>query len=248
MRKNRFSTRLSSGVFVVAIAATGEALITHGVSQAATTASTPEDTKTTTTTQLMAYPTSSATYGSPVTLTATISPATEGGVVHGMVQFMDGGTPLNSPATVIGNSASTTTSALEGGKHSLTAVFIAKDKVYDGSQTTPFMYTVTQRPTMLESSDGSVAVLSPSKVTFVAKLTDDRGVPLPEHPIDFKGGGQVCHGYTGQDGVVKCATGTITESQIAGIFGGYDVEFAGDNNYYRSTQHVSTKLGVASSK
>ncbi|MER6797623.1 Ig-like domain-containing protein [Amycolatopsis mediterranei] len=73
----------------------------------------------TTTTSLAVSPASPATQGSPVTLTATVTPASAGGTV----QFKDGAANLGSPVAVSGGTAALTTSALGTGSHSLTAVF-----------------------------------------------------------------------------------------------------------------------------
>lgn len=73
-------------------------------------------------------PVAPATFGSPVTLTANISPA-----AAGTVQFKDGGVDLGTPQTVTAGSATFTTSALGAGTHPITAVFVSTDPNFNSS-------------------------------------------------------------------------------------------------------------------
>jgi hypothetical protein len=77
--------------------------------------------QTTTTTTLSVSP-STATYGSAVKLTATVSPSS----AAGSVQFFDGTTVLTSVPVAAGV-ATYTTSTLAGGSHGLSAAFTATD-------------------------------------------------------------------------------------------------------------------------
>ena len=71
-----------------------------------------------TTTTLAASPSGTAAPGSPVTLTATVTPAG----ATGSVQFLDGAASLGT-ATVAGDHAQLVTAALPQGPHTLSAVF-----------------------------------------------------------------------------------------------------------------------------
>jgi hypothetical protein len=62
---------------------------------------------------------SASTYGSSVTLTATVSPAPTGGTV----QFYDNGVAIGSPVTVTSGMASYGTSVLWAGSHPITAAY-----------------------------------------------------------------------------------------------------------------------------
>ena len=103
---------------------------------------------TSTTTTLAASPASPQTAGAPVTLTATVSPA----AAAGTVTFYDGTTALGSPAAVSGGTASLTTTGLEVGTHSLTAVF---------TSTTPANYADS-------TSAVSTYVVNPAAATSTA--------------------------------------------------------------------------------
>jgi hypothetical protein len=72
-----------------------------------------------TSTSLSISPSSPQVVGTPLTLTATVTPA-----VSGTVQFGVGSTPLGAPVPVSGGIASLTTSSLPAGTDSVTATFV----------------------------------------------------------------------------------------------------------------------------
>lgn len=74
---------------------------------------------TATSTALTTSPASPVAYGTPVTLTVTIAPAT----APGTVQFKDGTTNLGNPVMVVNGTAVGSTSKLAVGTRSLTATF-----------------------------------------------------------------------------------------------------------------------------
>jgi hypothetical protein len=75
--------------------------------------------QTATTTTLNVTPSGPQDTGTSVTLEATVSPS-----AAGSVQFRDGSTDIGSPVTLSGGTASTSTSSLTAGAHTLHAVFI----------------------------------------------------------------------------------------------------------------------------
>jgi hypothetical protein len=84
-----------------------------------------EDTATTTT---LSVDNSNPTYGTQITLKATISPAD----ATGAVQFFDNGNALGAPVSVSSGQAQLQTSALTGGMHSVTATYVPAS-YYGGS-------------------------------------------------------------------------------------------------------------------
>ncbi|WP_033293987.1 Ig-like domain-containing protein [Amycolatopsis jejuensis] len=92
----------------------------------------------TTTTALSVSPASPVTAGAPVTLTATVTPASAGGTV----QFKDGAANLGNPVAVNNGTAALTTSALTAGSHSLTAVFTGGSPNVSGSTSSAVTYQV----------------------------------------------------------------------------------------------------------
>ncbi len=101
----------------------------------------PAPVLTSTTTTLAVSPTSPQVAGVTETLTATVNPS-----APGTVQFENGGVAIDSPVTVSGGTASTTTTALPVGTDSLSAVFSpAAFSAYSGSTGTASL-TVTTPP------------------------------------------------------------------------------------------------------
>ncbi len=76
------------------------------------------------TTTVLSSSSNPSTFNTPVTLTATVTPAS-GAPVAGKVAFMDGGTTLATVAVNGSGIATYATSALAPGSHSLSAVFTA---------------------------------------------------------------------------------------------------------------------------
>ena len=106
-----------------------------------------------TTTSLAISP-SPAAHGSPVTLTATVAPATTTGLPtpNGTVTFVDSGTPLATVTLDSGGQAALTTSALTVGVHHVTATYTpASPGPYATSQ-------VTQDVTITAAALVSIAV------------------------------------------------------------------------------------------
>ena len=89
-------------------------------------------------------PASPVALGTTVTLKATLTPT----AAAGSVQFFDGAATLGSPVTVSAGIAQTTTSALAGGAHSLSAKFTPADaSAYTQSTSSTVSYTVTSPAT-----------------------------------------------------------------------------------------------------
>ncbi|HEY6423395.1 MAG TPA: Ig-like domain-containing protein [Pseudonocardiaceae bacterium] len=98
----------------------------------------PNGGSTTTTTTLTPSPAGPVDPGTAVTLNAAVSPA-----AAGSVQFKDGASNIGTPVTVSSGAASTSTSALASGSHSLTAVFTPTDPTaFTGSTSPAVTYVV----------------------------------------------------------------------------------------------------------
>ena len=122
-----------------------------------------------TTTTLTASPPSPVQSGTPVTLTATISPS----AATGNVQFEANDNDLGGPVTVSGGKADLDTSTLPVGDDSLTAVFTATaDSGYTSSTSSAVSYTVTgiTTTTTLTASPPS-PVQSGTQVTLTATIS-----------------------------------------------------------------------------
>jgi LPXTG-motif cell wall-anchored protein len=125
---------------------------------------------TATTTTLTVTPTSPQTQGTPLTLKATVSPAS----AAGSVQFFDGATSLGT-AAVAGGVAQITNSTLAAGSHSLTATFTPTDSAAFGSSTSAAApYTITSVAVATTTTISALPVspvVSGTSVTFTATVS-----------------------------------------------------------------------------
>jgi Bacterial Ig-like domain (group 3) len=262
MHKNRLLIRLSSGAFVVAVAA-GAVLLTNGVSEAAPpVVSPPAVAPSTTTTMLSTSPQGSVTYGTRVTLTARVTPATVAGNVKFMDKTTDGATTELGTVAVNNGTASLPTETLKTGAHSLTAEFAPSNMVtYSGSKSDPVPFevsaptstgtTTARRGTILTQSAGSIALLSASEVKLSAKLTEaSTGKPLEGRLIDFMGGRRLlCQARTDANGVAQCfGPENLGPETVREVLAGYDAVFFGDEEYGPSSQHAPPGIDIAHSR
>ena len=108
-----------------------------------------------TTTTLAETPTSPQVGGTSVSLNATVSPST----ATGTVQFEEGSTPIGSPVTVSGGTASISTTTLPVGTDALSAVF---------TPTTPAAFVLGYGPSTGTSSFVVTQPPSPHALKFLA--------------------------------------------------------------------------------
>ena len=113
---------------------------------------------------------SPAAQGSPLTLTATVTPA----AATGTVQFKDGSTNVGTPAAVSNGTASTT-STLVVGSHQLTAVFTPTNAaLYTPSTSPPVPFVIsgaTATSTTLSASSAASPAVVGSSVALTAAVT-----------------------------------------------------------------------------
>ncbi len=135
-------------------------------------------------TTLTASPMSPLAQGSPVTLTATVTPA-----AAGMVQFKDGTANLGSPVAVSNGTAVGSAPMLAVGSHQLTAVFTPTDSTAFSSSTSAPVTVMVTAPTgamttstALSTSPAST-VAQGSPVTLTAMIT-----PAAAGTVQFKDG------------------------------------------------------------
>jgi hypothetical protein len=145
---------------------------------------------TSTTTTLTATPTSPQNAGTSITLNASVSPS-----AAGTVQFLDGATSIGSPVTVSGGSASTSTSTLSVGTHSLTAVFTPSNTtLFNGSTSAAVSYVVSSVPATPTTTALSVNPSTAPAFTAVAlhadvtKTSDSSALPSGAGTVTFLDG------------------------------------------------------------
>jgi hypothetical protein len=159
-------------------------------------------------------------FGAPVTLTATITPAS----ATGSVQFLDGATVLGT-AAVSGGSAALTTSSLGTGSHSIVAVY-SGDAQYAGSTSAALSQTVNKAATTV------VAGASPNPSTFGQSVTISASVTPAgaTGTVQFVDGGSVIGTTTLSGG-----TASITTSALGGGVHSITAVYGGDPSYLGST-------------
>jgi len=185
-----------------------------------------------TSTTLAASPVS-AKYGTPVTLTATVS-----GDAAGAVQFLDGSRVLGLSA-LAGGKATLVTDSLGAGSHALRATF-GGDKWHAGSSSGTVTVTITRAAVSLTAPKlsatkviwgASTAVLS----TTVTGLTEGSS-------ISFVSGKRTI--AVGQ--VAKTSSGTVAKAAVstsvpAGTYRNIKAVWSGDTNHTAATSPASSK-------
>jgi hypothetical protein len=89
----------------------------------------------------------SADYGTPVTLTATVSNIDSTSTPTGTVTFSDGSNPIGSPVVLAGGKASYHPASLAVGSHSITAVYAPDTTVFSSSTSAAMTETINLLPT-----------------------------------------------------------------------------------------------------
>jgi hypothetical protein len=208
--------------------------------------------KAATTNQLAVSP-SPATFGQPVTLSATLAVvAPAGGTPGGTVTFRDGSAVIGTARLNASGIATIQTSSLAVGNHTLTAVWFG-DSNHIGSDSAPVVETINPisnlTTTTLISSNPNPSTYGQT-VTFTALVAGSGGTPT----------GTV----TFLDGTTKIGTGTLVGGQvtfsdakltagshnITAVYGG-DSVFAGSTSTALqevvSKAHTATTLTVSPS-
>ena len=130
------------------------------------------------TTSTLTVTPATSTYGSPVTLTATVSPVTQHAksTPGGSVTFLNGASVLGTVA--LSNGVATfSTSALSGGSYNLTCAY-SGSSIYAPSNCSQVPITVHAAPTTLTILAAKNPAIFPAPVTFTIQLSVN-GHPAP---------------------------------------------------------------------
>lgn len=177
-----------------------------------------------------------ATYGSPLSVTATVTPTVTGyGIPGGTVSFREGSTTLaTAPVSGAHSTATVQISGLSGGNHAIVAVYNGAGP-FASSTSAPALATINPIATSLVADPSTVMFkgLVLNLGTFRATLSSPLG-PVAGAPVVFTiNGNTVCSTTTNASGVATCAG----QGQILNLLlsPGYVVTFAGNNNYAGSS-------------
>jgi hypothetical protein len=194
-----------------------------------------------TTTALTLSPTSVvAGSSSPVTLSATVAPASGSGTPTGTVTFFNGTTQLNQATLASGAATySYNASSLAVGSYPITATY-SGDTTYAGSTAAPVNLTVAalaSTTTALTVTPNSITAGSSSAVALAAKVTQTSGSGTPTGTVTFFNG-------TTQLNQATLASGTATYSYNASSLasGSYSITatYGGDTANAGSTSAPAT--------
>lgn len=179
------------------------------------------------------------TYGSPVSVTATVVPASgTHGAPTGSVRFLSDGEEVArvalSPQDDGSAVATAQLSGLTAGSHALKAVYV-ENATFGHSASPVVDLTVAKRATALEAQAAILKLTTPSMPLGQLRATLTAGdQPLSGVPVQFTIGTKVvCTSVTNQSGLASCNAGTQLVQLL--LAGGYDVTYAGDANHLSST-------------
>jgi hypothetical protein len=194
-----------------------------------------------TTTTALTSGTNPSVAGQPVTFTATITPATSGGVTPtGTVSFMDGTTQIGTGTLDSSGTATFTTSALDvsGTPHSITAVY-GGDANYATSTSSAVSQVVNQASTTTTLTSDVNPSAPGQTVTFTATVAAaSPGAGTPTGTVDFLDNGtQIGTGTLNASGVATFSSSTLTTGTHA-----ITAMYVGDENYTTSTSDAVSQV------
>ncbi|MFL6389602.1 MAG: Ig-like domain-containing protein, partial [Terriglobales bacterium] len=164
--------------------------------------------------------------GDTLTFTANLTPNS----ATGTVVFFDGSTPISGDVTLVGGSASFTTSSLPFGIHSITAQYTG-DATFNGSTSAAFLQTVNNPKansvTSVSLSAGTNPLVFGNSLTFMANVT----------PASATGTVVFFDGPTPISGNLTLSSGTVSLTIPALSAGTHSItaQYSGDANVNPST-------------
>ncbi len=222
------------------VVAVGNEIPGTGFIQSATFTVTPPANPIATTTALTAAP-GSTSFGAPVTLTATITPASTGSAAPtGAVDFFSGSTLLGN-GTVSNDVATLTTTALPVGTNSITAEYLG-DPNYAASTSKAVSVTITQATTTTAVSFSPAEPVLGQSATLTATLTPAATGPAsPTGTVEFFDGSTLLGSGTVSNDAATLATTALPLGTST-----ITAEYLGDTNYVASTSSAESVTVVQS--
>ena len=199
-----------------------------------------------TTLTLAQSPTGAISFGSSVTVTATITPAAGStGTPTGTVQFAVNGVAYGSPVTLANNMASISISGLNAGNNTVSATYGGDTNFASSTNATALTIVVTLAPTTttLTSNVSSTTPVAPgTSITFTATVQAAVLTSKPSGTVTFSEGGMTLGMAT-----VNATTGVATLTSTAFPAGTYAVVavYSGDTGFASSTSNTVTIANLA---
>ena len=186
----------------------------------------------TSTSTSLAASASSISQGSPVTLTATVKPASGSTAPTGSVTFYNGQTSLGT-ATLSGGVATLTTSALPAGTNSLTASYAGASAFSaSSSSAVDVMVNSSTASTTTTLAASATSVTQTSPVTLTATVKASTASAIPSGTVTFYNGTVSIGSVSLSGGVAALTTSSLpagTDS-ISAIYSGTDTLASSTSN------------------
>ena len=176
-------------------------------------------------------------FGQPVTLTATVTPASTGlGAATGTVTFKEGASTLGSATVTAGVATLTVPAALAVGSHLIKAEYVSADGNFQGSTSSELTQVVNVAATTTELAPPSVSAQFGQNVTLTATVAATApGAGVPD------GGTVTFNGAPAADSSdVGGGTATLTTNAFGVGTHSVTATFSGYSSYSGSTSAAST--------
>ena len=171
-------------------------------------------------------------YGQAVTFTATVT--SDEGTPAGSVQFTIDGTDVGSPVPLDANgNATLTTSALTGGTHTVTATYMAVDRI-STSGSVPGGQVVNRAATATSVSSSANPSTQGQAVTFTATVSSSAGTPAGT--VQFRIDGSDAGGPITLD---ASGVATFTTSGLSAGSHTVSADYSGNQNFAPSSGTLS---------
>ena len=188
-----------------------------------------------------------ATFGHPVTFTATVTGVAGAAAPTGTVSFSDGSTPLGTAtlSTTAGvTTATLTTTALAVGAHSITATYAGNADYKPSTTTTALSQTVDKATPTVGVSPSSGSITFGQAVTFKATVTGVAGATAPSGTVTFTDGSTQL-GTATLSTTAGVTTATLTTTTLAGGSNSITTTYQGDANYDSAASSTPAQVTVS---
>lgn len=137
-----------------------------------------------TTTTVTLNPTSPA-FNQPVVITATVTPNSGSATPTGTVIFYDNGTPISGPVTLVGGSASITTT-FGGGSHSITASYTPDSAAFNPSTSMPVTFTIGCTTTISNTTLNAPQTFTTPGLVCISNSTVNGAITVAHGALDLE--------------------------------------------------------------
>jgi hypothetical protein len=182
----------------------------------------------------------SGTFGTPMTLNATVTGKSGAGIPTDGVVFNDNGVSISTPFPL--NGAGQASTGIGGynpqiGSHTISANYLG-DASFLPSNSSDVTFTVSQDPTTLSLQSSQATVAPGASVTLTATVITTSQASFPTGSVSFSAEGTSL-GNSNVTGIVQGSfdygTATLTTTQLAQGSDTITAQYTGDANYVAST-------------